>query len=245
MSHRQCAIAAVVVLFTIPLACARCGATAIGIELDVVNHSFEDRLVPMDGDPSTTVLGDDFINAHLQKVTGWKVAGPSPGRIGQLTIAPGSYFVNQIALPPDASQQALWAIEQQTYLYQTLSATLEPGMRYVLQVDTGDRADLQFPDGVQIRLGYGSTPGKKLLAAESVLNPLPPDGGWTTWQSVFVTEDDPLGVGQPLRIELVTGGHQALFDNVRLQAIPIPEPSALVLSVLALAGLVWHGRRRR
>jgi hypothetical protein len=63
-----------------------------------------------------------------------------------------------------------------------------------------------------------------------------------------VTGQSPAGLGRPLRIELVSGGLQAEFDNVRLEAVPlpIPEPGSLLLLVSGLAGLICCiGRRSR
>jgi len=56
-------------------------------------------------------------------------------------------------------------------------------------------------------------------------------------------------LGQDLQIVLLNpnpgGTGQALFDNVRLDAVPIPEPSSLILVGLGMLGLVGYGRRRR
>ena len=241
MNYHRFAIFAVLSILVLTAATNRCGAASISI--DVVNHSFEAPLVPRDGDPNTRSDGDDFVVASSQMPNGWSVGGPSPQTLGQLTLATDSFFSRFIALPPDSSEQTAWANEPDSYFYQTLSAQLEADMQYVLTVDLGNRTNAEFPDDVQIRLAFGGTPGTNFLTAESSLNPLPPNGEWVSWENTYVTDANPAGLGQPLRVELRTGGHQALLDNVRLDAtpIPIPEPGTLLLLAIALVGLACRG----
>jgi hypothetical protein len=77
------------------------------------------------------------------------------------------------------------------------------------------------------------------------LKPTPTDGGWATWEKVYVTSSSSSGLGQSLRVELISAGQQPLFDNVRLEAIQIPEPSTLFLLAVAFLGIACHRRRRR
>ena len=63
------------------------------------------------------------------------------------------------------------------------------------------------------------------------------------------TGDSPLGLGQPLWIELTrlhaTDGVNIPYDNVRLDGTIIPEPSSAVLLASALIGLVAYAWRKR
>jgi len=53
-------------------------------------------------------------------------------------------------------------------------------------------------------------------------------------------------LGQLLQVEIATigGTKQAIFDNVRLDATVVPEPSALLLAGLGILGLFGSARRR-
>lgn len=68
--------------------------------------------------------------------------------------------------------------------------------------------------------------------------------GWETWVTTFTTGPSPVGLGDQLRVELATtNGIQSCFDNVRLDAVTIPEPSGFAL--LGLCGLGLLRRHRR
>lgn len=213
--------------------------------LPVSNYSFETPLVPTDGDPNTVGIGDDFTWASINPIDGWMAAGSVEDAIGQLTRG-GSFYEDKLAPTPDGAgrQQSHWSDGPDTFLYQVLSEPLAAGTIYRLVVDLGNRTDTEFPAGTEIRLGFGSTPSENLLTADSVFDPDPPDGGWSTWESVFITAADPAGLGQPLRVELISGGSQAQFDNVRLEAVPVPEPSTWLLSAIGLCCLLGRPGRR-
>lgn len=52
--------------------------------------------------------------------------------------------------------------------------------------------------------------------------------------------------GMPLRISFnITNAAQTVFDNVRLDAVTIPEPSSYVLLALGISGGIGCARRRR
>jgi lysophospholipase L1-like esterase len=124
---------------------------------------------------------------------------------------------------------------QQHDLFQVLTATVAANTTYTLSIVAihPTFAD-PFPGG-ELRLGYVSetlTPkrdyGLNLMTPASVDAPQPVNGpevddGYETWTYTFVTGPSPLGLGRPLRIEVLGGGGaQSLFDNVRLEARAAP-----------------------
>jgi hypothetical protein len=60
-----------------------------------------------------------------------------------------------------------------------------------------------------------------------------------------ITGASPAGLGQPLWIELGSHHGNTVYDNVRLDASPVPEPSSVVLLISALIGLVAYAWRKR
>lgn len=158
--------------------------------------------------------------------------------------------------PPDGTDRIHHSNGQSGHdIYQVLGTTVAANTIYTMTVDIGDRTDLG-PGSPVLRLGtVSATPtatddyGLNLLTGTIVANTIPLNGagasdGWETWITTFTTGASPTGFGDALRVELENvGGAQALFDNVRLDASPIPEPSAAVL--LGLGGLAFVLRRRR
>ncbi|HWB59571.1 MAG TPA: PEP-CTERM sorting domain-containing protein [Chthoniobacteraceae bacterium] len=128
------------------------------------------------------------------------------------------------------------------------NSTLADNTTYTLSIDIGDRNDLNFT-GYVIQLFAGSTQ----VAIDNDTQAVP-DGGWKTATITYTSSaSDPLA-GQTLSMEFQsltpvqqgseTGG-QTLFDNVKLIATPIPEPSTSALLVMAGAGLLLAVRRRK
>ena len=211
--------------------------------ITVLNHSFEAPFVPMDGNSLTTGFGDDFLGGAPPD---WSVFNSIPNSYGVLTRVLDSFFHDKVTATPDPSdnEQLHWANRPDSFIYQILPATLLENTTYTLTVDLGQRTDSGFENGTQIRLGYGAAPGVSILTPQLAMAFIPPDGGWVTWESVFQTGPTPSGLGEPLRIELISGGQEALFDNVRLEAIAIGEPSTFALSALGLFGICLLCRSR-
>ena len=134
-------------------------------------------------------------------------------------------------------------------LQQTLGATLQLSTQYTLMVEVGNFSPADggpfnftgFP-GYRVDLFAGST----LLASDN--NTLAPgEGVFATSVVSFTTGASHANAGQALGIRLVNlngPGTEVNFDNVRLDATSVPEPSAAALgSVAVLCALLRRLRR--
>ena len=122
-------------------------------------------------------------------------------------------------------------------LMQVLSATLQAGMQYLLEVEVGDRLDTSLPHHAARII----VDGKRLTSGSA----RPADGGFATAIGMFTaTLADP--IGQRIEIHLINFGDQQVnWDNVRLTAtdISVPEPTTILLVGLGLAGLGFVRKR--
>jgi len=184
------------------------GGVANAVSLFVPNHSFESPDI------------DDGTNAN-ESATGWTDAnGFAPGMGDRNSNFPLNYQ-SQIDPTPDPNDGEQWMWSNHRDHFTTTAVGLQANSTYRLTVDVGDRTDLAF-GGATLRLGTGSTFGETLLGANVVANTPPLNGptatdGWETWISTFTTGPEPVGEGDPIRIELLRNGTQTLFDNVRLE----------------------------
>ena len=210
-------------LLEIAVAESRFRKTISGIRrIGIVNHSFEDDVLPRDGDPATKETGrDDYDKSMIP--SGWEGFddgdGGTEGARGVLSTAEDSFFRELLAATPDADENDQVYYSAARDIYQVLPDTLEANSTYVLTVDIGDREETGkggSPGNPGFRLGFGSAPGEGLLKAVSVDRPDQEDGLWVSWSATFKTASAPEGLGQPLRIELTSGSQVATFDCVRL-----------------------------
>ena len=132
-------------------------------------------------------------------------------------------------------------------LQQVLSATLAVSTEYNLRVEVGNFSPADpgpfnfvgFP-GYRVDLFAGST----LLASDN--NTLAPgEGIFATSVVSFTTGATHANAGQPISIRLVNlngAGTEVNFDNVRLDAVAVPEPMSVCLGLAGMFGL--RSRRR-
>jgi hypothetical protein len=183
----------------------------------IANHSFEAPIAP------EQLLPNPRGFYSINNITGWYSA-PADGKwqgvldpTKSQNLTGNDWFYGGQPVP-DGNQVAY---SNGGTIAQTLSAVLQPNTRYTLSADIGRRKGLAFPAN-SIRLIAGNT----LVSSNSVT----PAAG--TFQRVTVSYTsgdigDPL-IGKPLQIYLSSWGDQTNFDNVTLNASPIPEPSAIL-----------------
>jgi hapalindole H/12-epi-hapalindole U/12-epi-fischerindole U synthase len=133
-------------------------------------------------------------------------------------------------------------------LQQVLSSTLQLSTQYTLTVEVGNFSDFDitpfdftgFP-GYRIDLYAGST----LLASDN--NTLSPgEGVFATSTFTYTTGASHANVGQALGIRLVNlngAGTEVNFDNVRLDATAVPEPSTSVLGGILMIWALFKRHR--
>ena len=123
---------------------------------------------------------------------------------------------------------------------------------YRLTVALGNALNFAHPDTSTIQLLVdGAVVSSRSMAATAI-----PDGTFTDFSTSFTTAavSDPRTGGMlAIRLQVSssnpsfeTGDWHTDFDNVRLDATPVPEPSTLLLAAGALVGLgITRIRRRR
>ena len=190
--------------------------------ITIANHSFEQDVLPRDGDPSTQLTGKDDYNKNTTP-SGWERFddgdGGTSGTQGILSTAEDSAFHKSLDRTPDADANDQLYYSSARDLFQVLEEPLQPNSTYTLKVDIGDRdhiGSLGNPGNPGIRLGSGTIPGEKLLQPTHTHFPAQLDGGWVTWTITFKTGPEPENAGEPLRIELTSGSQVGWFDNVRM-----------------------------
>lgn len=145
---------------------------------------------------------------------------------------------------PDGANVGVVFLENTTNLAeaglrQTLTSTLQLSMQYTLTVEVGNFSPADpgpfnftgFP-GYRVELFAGST-----LVASDPNTLSPGEGVFATSVVSFTTGSSHANAGQAMSIRLVNlngPGTEVNFDNVRLDASPVPEPSTAAFGAIGM-----------
>jgi hypothetical protein len=164
----------------------------------------------------------------------------SPGSFGQIFIVNPSAGEISGGIVPEGQNVGASFVSGGTLtsLEQTLSATLSAGATYTLSVDVGNPllgSGLLYA-GYNVAFLAGST-----ILAQDNTSIAVPSGAFRTSSLTYTAPSTGPLLGQALTISLMSPGtvddDAAFFDNVRLDATPVPEPGALCLAAIGLVSL--------
>jgi hypothetical protein len=245
---------------------ALAAALAVGISagasaapLAVVNHSFEDTT-------GQVVFNEFTFGAPV----GWAIYDPN-GIVDQATVFTGTLDVQPPAFfpggAPDGDRIAIafgfsGTGDTGEYGYQqTLGDVLTANTHYELQVEVGNIAsgtdtggnpyDLSGFPGYRIELLAGTD---VIAVDDNTLGGIIPEGDFLTATLTVDIGAAHTNLGQALGIRLVnlnlapeigSPDLEVDFDNVRLDATPVPEPMGLFGGLLLLIGLGCAALRHR
>ncbi|QEG33921.1 PEP-CTERM sorting domain-containing protein [Bythopirellula goksoeyrii] len=194
---------------------------------------------PPAGTPEPVVVGQ-----HLFDPLAWQ----RPASLGN---SAGEYKPLAPALPNQVGDQLGFIALRNSgggfgALFQDVTTIAEGTYTWTIGVayDSGSE-----PTSTPFKLNFEAVGGGTSLLSENIF----PVGSAnsTSFTDVSVSLTIPAGsadIGRDLRLVMVADGQEAgatyLFDNVRLDFAPVPEPTSAVLSIIAF-GAVGYGRSRR
>ncbi len=223
--------------------------SAVAAPVTVINASFESQVIA-DGTFATSSAPMGwavFGNLNLNNRT-VGVLNPNSTTLYSGGATDGNN-VGVIFLLDDFGNQSTFA-GSEGGMQQTLTDTLQSWTRYTLTIDVGNIAnEVNFPHN---QFAFGGFPGYRidLLAGSNVIasdnNTLLPAEGMFSTSTIEFTTDNSVAPGQQLGIRLVNLnqaiGIEVNFDNVRLDATAVPEPSTGLACLLV--GLLLGFKRR-
>lgn len=188
---------------------------ASAVPVTITNPSFEADVI-------------NTINANVVGISFWTTDNGNGG-----VWRPGAtYYPGGVPAGVNA------AYEDGGTISQTLSATLANTTTYTLKVAVGHRADRATLPNYTIGLLAGTT------VLTSALNPIDPGAGLFGYTTLIYTSTASDPIGQALGIRFFTSAGQLSFDDVTLDASPVPEPGTLALLGVSLTALGIIRRRR-
>lgn len=211
-------------LFAALAAALLCTGIAFGDPVPIADHSFETN-------PDITAAG------------GWSnEIGPDWN--GTNGTNDGSAFEEWIdGFSADGTNHV--GMAEGYMIWQDLTDTYQANTIYTLTVAIGNRDGHTNLVSNESTYGLGLNDGTVLAGTFANAGDLTGPGSFTDAPSlVFDTTSNPGIVGQSIRVGLQAGGlGRSHFDNVRLDAAPVPEPAAGVLAFLSLMGVMAFRRR--
>jgi len=210
-----------IVLLTFLFLCPGAFASPVTVE----NWSFESSSGTQYSDPAygTWYMGD---------IAGWEHSGDAVWGVWAPT---GSWYTMDV---PDGDSIGFL---HEGSIRQTTNHLIEAKNKFTLSLDIGNRSDFAFPE-YSVNLKAGNT----ILASGSVL---PGEGLFSSLTLSYTALEGDLNIGSFLGIEIVSGGAQLNFDNVRLSndithTNAVPEPTTMLLLGTGLLGLAGFGRKK-
>ncbi len=131
---------------------------------------------------------------------------------------------------------------------QDLGISVAPNTVYTLTLGVGKRNASFSPPGQESTFGLyagGDFADGGALLGEGMFDASGLDDLTFVDQSLVVTTGDAVPAGNLFLSLRTTGAGRAHYDNVRLDAVPVPEPATGLLAALAALGLISGVRRRR
>ena len=190
-------------------------------------------------------------NGDTTTITDWTIAAP-PSNTNNGVYHPVAGFTstNPLPAPADGDQLAYLVPGAGNTSSLTTSAslgTVAANMLYTLTVALGNRSDnLFFDTGTYTidLLANGVSVAEATRAGSTVTH-----GTFSDLSATFVSPASGPLIGESLTIRLsATAGSdsdEAIFDNVRLMATPVPEPATTTMIVGGMSALAWLRRRGR
>ena len=175
-------------------------------------------------------------------ITGWTVSSGNAG------VQPfnATQFTSGV---PDGSQAGLIAFNGGS-IYQDVAATYQAGTRYTLNLFAGIRLDepgnLTLPNStISLRRSDNNTVLSSFTFNQSSFSSR---GVFLSFNTSYLAGIADQGAGIRISIDRPNnGGTQLVFDNVTLDATPVPEPSSrlglITLGVLMVGSAVRKGRK--
>lgn len=192
---------------------------------------------------------------------GWSVYDPGSilgenyNDVGVLNPTGTALYIGPVPEGDNVAITFLWPLDNDSSdagLSQTLSGTLQPDTQYTLTVEVGNIAHIMNPPynlngfpGYQVQLLADNV----VLAMDNdTLNPA--EGTFELSTVQFTTGSTHPQLGMNLGIRLINlnnldSGIEVNFDDVRLDATAVPEPSAGIITSLGLAMFATMRRRNR
>jgi hypothetical protein len=217
--------------------------TLSAASIPVPNFSFESPALP-------NGANNNGGNGDTTTITGWTISAAAGNtNAGVYHPAAGFSSTNPLPAPADGSQIAYLVPDAESTSSITTSASLGSvavNMLYTLTVALGNRNDNLFFDSGEYTidlLANGVSVAEASLAGSSIAH-----GTFTDLSATFISPASGPVIGQSLTIRLSASSgspnNEGIFDNVRLTARLVPEPSTVSLIMIAGAALASRLKKK-